>query len=286
MNLSKASTQYKFERKMHIGIIHLILVLITILYIIPPIMTILYSFKDRGDMLTTNPLELPSKLFFGNYIEAFEKLNFIQSFFNSFIITVFTVVISLLLASMAAYGIARGKSKRFTVLYLGFVFGLLIPYQAVFVPIYLMGSSLNLINTFFGIILFYIAGQLPFAVFMMTGFMKTVPENLEQAAQIDGCGKIRIFFQIVFPLLKPSLLTLAVLRALIIWNDYLLPKMFLQKRELQTLIVRIAGLFGQYRYDLNVAFAAMILASLPILIFFLYNQSQLEKGIALGAIKG
>lgn len=282
----KSEAHYRWERLFGQLGLHLLLLVVVTMYILPPVMVILYSFKERVEMLKSGPLELPESFYLGNYQEAFVKLDFLRSMYNSALITAVSVGVALLLASLAAYGIARGRGRRFTFLYLVFVGGLLIPYQAIFVPIYLLGSALNLVNTYIGVILFYIAGQLPFSVFMMTGFMKTVPMELEQAAQIDGCGKLRVFFQIVFPLLKPVLITLAVLRALIVWNDYLLPKMFLQRRELQTLVVRISTLFGQYRYELSLAFAAIVISSIPILLFFLYNQKKLEKGITIGALKG
>ncbi|MBB6479752.1 carbohydrate ABC transporter permease [Spirochaeta isovalerica] len=266
--------------------IYAILIVVSVFYFIPLIMTFLYSFKTDQEVLTKTALQMPDKLNFANFKDAVEKLAYIRSFINSFVITFFSVGLSVLLSAMAGFGIARGNSRRFTFIFMIFVGGLLIPYQAVFVPTYLVAVKLSMTNSFWGIIFFYVAGQMPFSVFMMTGFMRNLSQEIESAARIDGCSILEIFFHIVLPLLKPAAVTLAVLRSLIIWNDYLLPKLFLQKRDMQTLTVRIANMFGQYRYSMNTAFAAIILASLPILLFFIFNQKHIEKGIAAGAVKG
>jgi len=224
--------------------------------------------------------------YFKNYQLAIVNLDYFRMTFNSLFITTFSVGGALLLASMAGYAIARGRGRYLSSVYILFVAGLLIPYQAAFVPTYLIGSRLGLVNTRLGVVFFYIAGILPFAVFMLAGFMKTVPHEIEQAAIVDGCGTGRLFIAIVLPLLKPALVTLAIMRSLLVWNDYLLVKMFLQRDKLQTITVRIANLFGTYRYNLNIAFAAVILSSIPILAFFPYNQKNIEKGIAVGGVKG
>lgn len=266
--------------------IHVILIVLCLFYVIPFAMTIMSSFKTNAEILKTTALQLPASLNFDNYREAVNKLGFLRGLWNSLYITVVSVGLTILLSSLAGYGIARGRRRSFGRIYMLFVAGLLIPYQAIFVPIYLVGSRLQMVNTFWGVILFYLAGQMPFSIFMMTGFMKTVPVEIEQAARIDGAGILQIFGRIVLPILKPAAVTLAVLRTLIIWNDFLLPRLFLQKKTLQTITVRIANLFGQYRYSMNLGFAAIILSSIPILVFFLWNQKHIEKGIATGAVKG
>ena len=267
-------------------LVHLLQALLCLFYVIPFVMTILSSFKTNAEILKTTALQLPGSLNLDNYREAVRKLGFVRGLWNSLFITVVSVGLTIILSSLASYGIARGRRRRFSHIYMLFVAGLLIPYQAIFVPMYLVGSKVGMINSFWGVIFFYLAGQMPFSIFMMTGFMKTVPVEIEQAARIDGAGIIAIFVQVVLPVLKPAAVTLAVLRTLIIWNDYLLPRLFLQKKDLQTVTVRIANPFGQYRYPMNLGFAAIILSSIPILIFFLWNQKHIEKGIATGAVKG
>lgn len=264
----------------------LLLCMVLIVYITPFVMTVLYSFKTNGEMLRSSALDLPKSLYWGNYTETFKKLDYFRSFLNTLILSVSSVTLAIIASSLAGYGIARGTSKRFNFLYLMFIAGLLIPAQATFVPTYIMGFKLGMLNTFWGVILLYVGGIMPFGVFMMTGFMKTIPQEIEQAAYIDGCSVGSIYVRIVLPLIKPAIVTLAVMRVLLIWNDYLIPKLFLQKRDLQTITVRIMGLFGQYRYSMNLAFSAIILSCIPILIFFLLNQKHIEKGIVSGAIKG
>jgi raffinose/stachyose/melibiose transport system permease protein len=266
--------------------IHFTLILLAFLYILPTVMIILSSFKTNAEILRSSAIQLPQSLNLVNYREAIRRLGFLQGLRNSIFITIVSVGFTVLISSLAGYALARGRSKKFSRMYILFLGGLLIPYQAIFVPMYLIGSRVGMINTFWGVIFFYIAGQLPFSIFMMTGFMKTVPVEIEQAALIDGCNTWSIFLRVVLPLLKSAATTLMVLRTLTIWNDYLLPRLFLQKQSLQTITVRIANLFGQYRYSMNLGFAAIVLSSIPILVFFLWNQKHIEKGIASGAVKG
>jgi len=255
-------------------------------YVFPLLMAILYSMKDAKDLFLTGPLDMPTHLYFKNFPDAIRRLNYLTTFSNSLILTVCSLVFIILLGMLASYGIARTRGRFSVFIYAFFVAGLLIPGQAIFVPTYLVGTRLHMTGHLAGVIFFYTAGHLPFAVFMLTSFMKTMPLDIEEAATIDGAGLLRTIFTVVLPLLKPAIVSLAVLRSLLLWNDYLLPKLFLQSDSLQTVTVKIANMFGTYRYNFNIAFAAMILSSIPIVIFFVLNQKHIEKGIAAGAVKG
>lgn len=266
--------------------IHLILLVVCLFYIVPIAMTFLYSFKTDQEVLTKSAIDLPEQINLENFKKAFKRLDFLRSLSNSLIITGFSVFFTVIISSMAGYGLSRVQSRLFTVIFMFFVAGLLIPLQAIFVPTYLLGVKLRMLNRFWGLIFLYTANSMPFAVFMMMGFAKNIPVDVEHAALIDGCNIPRIYFSIILPQMKPAVVTLAVLRAQIVWNDYLLPKLFLQRQVLQTLPVRLTNMFGQYRYAMNMAFAAIILVSIPIIIFFLFNQKYVEKGITAGAVKG
>lgn len=276
----------RYGRPLAAGLAYLLLLAVIALYLLPLGMTILYSFKTNQEMLTGSALSLPARIQFDNFVSAVRKVDYLRSVTNSLIITVSTVALALFLSGLAGYGITRGQGRQFSALYLFFILGLLIPYQAIFVPTYLIGSRYGMINSRLGVVLFSVAGQLPFCVFFMAGFVKTIPQEIEQAAVIDGCGMFKTFILIVLPLLKPALVALSVMRSLSVWNDYLLPKLFLQRKSLQTLTVAIANMFGQYRYNLNVAFSAIIISAIPILVFYLANQRNIEKGIVSGAVKG
>ncbi|OYO90894.1 hypothetical protein CG709_12995, partial [Lachnotalea glycerini] len=178
------------------------------------------------------------------------------------------------------------KHKIFKFFYVYFIIGILIPYQALFLPIYIIGFKLHLTNTRFGIIFMYIATAISFGVFLMTSFMSTVPINLEEAARIDGCSIIRTYFSIVLPMLKPAMATLIIMQAFQIWNDYLLASLFVSKKQLKTLTVAIQSLFSAQSSDYSTAMAAIIISVLPIALLFISLQKYFIKGMTEGAVKG
>ncbi|WP_094551741.1 carbohydrate ABC transporter permease [Petroclostridium xylanilyticum] len=267
-------------------ILQVIMTVVILFYFVPTYITINYAFKDTQDKFNTSPIELPTKLFFGNFLTAVKKIDYFRSLGNTFIITTFAVILIIILSGMAAFSLARRNSKIYKASYLYFILGILVPYQAILVPLYIVGKRLGFVNNLAGVIFLYTATGLPFGVFMMTGFMKTVPMQLEEAALIDGCSVFGSFWRIIFPLLKPAAATLAILQSFQIWNDFLMPFLFLQKMALKTLTLRQFHLFEQYRSDLSTAFAAIIISTLPIIIFFTAMQKYFIKGISMGAVKG
>ena len=164
--------------------------------------------------------------------------------------------------------------------------GILIPYQALFLPIYTIGYKLHLTNTRFGIIFMYVATGVSFGVFLMNSFMSTVPLELEEAARIDGCSVFRTYISVVLPILKPAMATLIIMQAFQIWNDYLLASLYVSKKELKTLTVSIQSLFSAQSSDYTTAMAAIVISVLPIAILFLCLQKYFIKGMTVGAVKG
>ena len=164
--------------------------------------------------------------------------------------------------------------------------GILIPFQALFLPIYTIGYKMHLTNTRYGIIFMYIATGISFGVFLMNSFMTTVPLELEEAARIDGCSVVRTYFVIVFPLLKPAFATLIIMQSFQIWNDYLLASLYVSKKGLKTLTVAIQSLFSAQASDYTTAMAAIVVSVLPISILFLSLQKYFIKGMTVGAVKG
>lgn len=265
---------------------YVVLSVVVVVYLAPVLLTFLMSMKDRQDLFLGGPLDLPSRLYFGNYAQAISRLDFWRSGANTLLITTLSVVGMVVLSTMGGYALARGLGARFKLIYGLFIAGMLIPYQAIFVPIYMVGNWLGFVDSYLGVVFLYIAASLPFGIFMVASFMRTIPLELEQAAEVDGCSTWQTFWHVVFPLLKPAIVTLAVLRAILIWNDYLLAKMFLQDSQMQTLTVAIANLFGQYRYNAAIAFAGIFLAAIPILVIYIVNQRNLQAGMVSGAVKG
>ena len=256
------------------------------LFLAPLLIILNYSFKTKKELFVGNPLALPQSLNLTNYENAYKKLNLEVTFFNTALYTVVSVLILALLCGAAAWAISRNKGKFFQFAYLYFIIGILIPAQALFLPIYIVGYSTGMVNTRIGVILMYVATNISFGVFLMTSFMSTVPVELEEAARIDGCSIYRTYFTIVFPLLKPAMATLIIMQSFQIWNDYLMSSLYVSTNRLKTLTVAIQSLFSAQSSDYSTAFAAIVISVLPITILFVSLQKYFIKGMTVGAVKG
>ena len=258
----------------------------SVLFLAPLMIILNYSFKTKKELYVGNPLALPQSLNLTNYENAYKKLNLEVTFFNTAIYTVVSVLILALLCGAAAWAIARNKGKFFQFAYLYFIVGILIPAQALFLPIYIVGYSTGMVNTRIGVILMYVATNISFGVFLMTSFMSTVPVELEEAARIDGCSIYRTYFTIVFPLLKPAMATLIIMQSFQIWNDYLMSSLYVSTNRLKTLTAAIQSLFSAQSSDYSTAFAAIVISVMTITILFVSLQKYLIKGMTVGAVKG
>ena len=257
-----------------------------VFFIAPIFMIINYSFKGKRELYLSSPLELPESLNLDNYAAAFKKLDLATTFTNTFLYTAISVLILAILCGTTAWAIARCSHKFFKFCYVYFIVGILIPYQALFLPIYMIGYKLHLTNTRFGIIFMYVATGVSFGVFLMNSFMSTVPLELEEAARIDGCSVIRTYISVVMPILKPAMATLIIMQAFQIWNDYLLASLYVSKKQLKTLTVAIQSLFSAQSSDYTTAMAAIVISVLPIAVLFLSLQKYFIKGMTVGAVKG
>lgn len=267
-------------------VVQILMTIVALLYLAPLAIILNYSFKTKKELYLTSPLSLPQSLNLENYSKAFDKLNMQATFFNTLFYTAVSVVILALLCGTTAWAIARCKHKLFKFFYVYFIIGILIPYQALFLPIYTIGYKLHLTNTRYGIIFMYVATGISFGVFLMTSFMSTVPIELEESARIDGCSVYRTYFSIVLPLLKPFMATLIIMQAFQIWNDYLLASLYVSKKQLKTLTVAISSLFSAQSSDYTTAMAAIVISVVPIAILFLSLQKYFIKGMTIGAVKG
>lgn len=259
--------------------------LIAAAYLLPTLFVLFYALKSREETTQSFPLAFPKQIHWANFSNAFEALNFWQTFGNNLLITFCSVVLTILISSMAAYAISRGATRLFNSAYVFFIAGILIPYQVIFVPMFILGRNLGFIDNYLGVIFLYVATNLPMAIFIATGFMKNVPKEIEEAAAIDGASIYKTYWFIVLPMLKPVAAALAIILSLQIWNDYLLPLLFLQDNSMKTLTVMQAQLFSAFSTDFNTGFAGIILSSMPILILFLFMQRHFVKGISMGAGK-
>ena len=267
-------------------LIQILMSVMAVFFIAPILIIINYSFKTKKALYLTSPLSLPSSFQLDNYKKAFDKLNLATTFTNTLLYTAVSVLILALLCGTTAWAIARCRARFFKFCYVYFIIGILIPYQALFLPIYIIGYRLNLTNTRYGIIFMYVATGISFGVFLMNSFMSTVPIELEEAARIDGCSVLRTYFTVVMPLLKPAMATLIIMQAFQIWNDYLLASLYVSKKDLKTLTVAIQSLFSAQSSDYTTAMAAIVISVLPIAILFMSLQKYFIKGMTVGAVKG
>ncbi|POP31876.1 carbohydrate ABC transporter permease [Lactonifactor longoviformis] len=266
--------------------VQIIMTVAAIAFIAPIFIILNYSFKGKRELYLSSPLSLPESFNLENYVKAFDKLNLATTFTNTFIYTAISVLILAILCGTTAWAIARCTHKFFKFCYIYFIVGILIPYQALFLPIYMIGYKLHLTNTRYGIIFMYVATGVSFGVFLMNSFMSTVPLELEEAARIDGCSVIRTYISVVMPILKPAMATLIIMQAFQIWNDYLLASLYVSKKQLKTLTVAIQSLFSAQSSDYTTAMAAIVISVLPIAILFLSLQKYFIKGMTVGAVKG
>lgn len=250
-----------------------------------PIYIILSSALKTKSELALNPSGIPVEPTLNNFIQAFSKMNYLRSTANTIFVVVIVVGITLIMSSMAAYAIAR-KGKSYNWIYFLFLSGLMIPFQLRMIPLYKMLVNMKLVNSLWGIILVYLGSQAPMTIFLLSGFVKTIPRELEEAAYIDGAGMYRTFFSVVLPLLKSSLTTVGVLCAFTVWNDFLMPMLFLQKRDSLTITVTLSQFQGLYSADWSMIFAGVCLIVLPMLIIYLFAQKFIISGITAGAVKG
>jgi raffinose/stachyose/melibiose transport system permease protein len=247
------------------------------------------SFKEKSDIIR-NPMAIIGEQGFriANYIEAMEKMNYFQAFGNSLIITIFSVTLIVVLSSMTAYLFARTDWKICKFIFSLMIISMVIPFQVLMIPIVsIYGASLNILNSKITLIFMHVGFGVSMGMFLFHGAIKsTIPIEMEEAARIDGCGKTKTFFRIVFPLLKPTCATLIVIDALAIWNDYLLPSLVLGKKNLYTLPITARVFHGTYSSDYGLMMAGLILSVLPILILYVVLQKNIIEGVVSGAVKG
>ncbi len=262
-------------------ILTVIVILFALFFIYPMIFVVINSFRPNADIIL-NPMGLPDSFFTANYVQAWKEMEFPRVFLNTLVITVCGVAGVILTSSMAAYILARSHTKFSWALYGFFAFALVIPFQIIMVPVAVLAADLNLMSVP-GIIPMYWGLGCPTAIFMFHGFVKSVPRELEESAAIDGAGQFYIFFRIVLPLMKTIIATVAVIDALWLWNDFLLPLIVIKEGTIQLAQMKFNG---QFLKDYGPMTASLTISSLPIIIFYLFLQKYIVKGIAAGAVKG
>ncbi len=253
--------------------------------IAPFIFMVMNSFKEKFEMLTKGVFTLPNKLDFTNYREVIEG-NFFSYFFNSVIVLVVSLVILLLISAFASYPLSRFKFKLNGFVYAVIVACMSIPVHITLIPIFKMSQSLHLYDSIWALIGPYVAMNIPISVFILTSFMQQIPKEIEEAATIDGCGKMRIFFSVILPMAKPGISTLAIYNGVNMWNEFIFGYTLTQSQGNRTLPLAVWEFQGQYSMNTPMIMAVLTLTVLPMIILFIFAQDKLIKGMAAGAVKG
>lgn len=269
-----------------------LLVCLSLIWLSPIYIILANSFKSRDEMYV-NPLGMPVKFSLEYYSGAMEKMNFLRAFGVSLVITIVSVAIIVVLCAMAAWMMARSNGRLSKAIYYTLILTMLIPFQTLMMPLMQEMNSLEKLlgiqikDTIGGLIFMYIGFGAGMGVFMFYGFVKgSLPRTLEEAAIIDGCNTWQLFWRVVFPLMKPTIITLVILDVIWIWNDYLLPSLTLKSASNRTIPIGTQIFFGQYTIEWNMAMAALMLTIIPVVVFYLCAQKHIVKGVAAGAVKG
>ena len=266
-----------------------LLAALCVVWLYPVLLILINSLKDELAISTATVFELPTQATFAglhNYTYGITQLNFLQSFGYSATITITSVVLILLCCSMCGWYINRVSSMISKAMYLLCVFSMVVPFQMVMFTLSKTADTLRL-NTPFNICVIYLGFGAGLAVFMFTGFMKSVPIAIEEAAMIDGCNPLQIFFKIVFPILKPTMISTAILETMWVWNDYLLPTLVLDIKKYRTIPMAIQYFRGSYgRVEMGPMMACIMITVLPIIVMYLVCQKYIIDGVIAGAVKG
>jgi raffinose/stachyose/melibiose transport system permease protein len=260
------------------------LVIVGLLYLVP--LYVLVSMTLKPSALGVSLWAPPRSLYLQNFANAWGKAHLLAALFNNSLITVSALILIVLIGSLASYPLARHPSRLNR-----FVSGLLVsclvvPPLAVLVPLYKTMVDVHGLNTYWAIVMILVSFQLPLCVYLYTNFIRSIPSELDEAALLDGCGNVRLFVRVIFPLLKPITSSIVILCGILIWNDYQFSVFFLQKREVQTISVALSQFVSQYQNDINLVSAGCLIGILPLTVMYLCLQKYFIKGLADGAVKG
>lgn len=264
--------------------INLLLIALSVVMIYPLVIIVITAFKPNLEVLT-NPTGLPEAPTFDNFVTSWQEAGFANLFFNSVLLTVTSMTVATFVAALASYAIVRQATRIGSGIYLLLAAGIFLPMQLALVPQFRVVRDLGLINNYAGVILIYIAGALPFGVFLMAAFMRQVPKEIVEAAVIDGAGYFTLFRRIFLPLARPAIATFWVLQGVGVWNDYLVPQLLLTDPSKRTLTTGVLYFKAQYLADWGNIMAAVLIMSLPILLLFVFAQRFFVSGLYAGAVK-
>lgn len=261
-----------------------VMIPVALIVALPLYYIVVNTFKTQAEM-STSPFALPNQLFLGNYEKVFGTVPLVQSFANTLLVTVLSLLLMLIIGSMAAYGMIIGNTRFNRVFAAALVLGFIIPSQSTLIPLYRLLVRIGLIDTLTGLVFLYSAGSI-FCYFLIQGYMKSVPYELLEAARIDGANAFSIYWRIVLPLIRPILVTVAVFQTMWIWNDFITPNVFLVSPEKSTLVLQVYKSVGEFTTDWPSFMTLSVLALLPMVVFFVFTQRHIVSGLLAGGVKG
>ena len=266
------------------GLVQIILILNTVVMLGPIVIMFFAAFKTNAQIFQS-PFSIPDFSNLANIVKIWTETNFLRYLLNSVIVTGSAIVIILALGTMAAYGIARYRFWGTSFVLMFFLAGLTLPLKLAIIPLFILMRDLGILNTQLSLILIYVAMGLPTTVFIMTGFIRTLPNELEDAARMDGASEPRIMWSIMLPLVRPAMVIAGIQNVVPIWNDFFFPLIFIQKDDLKTLPQGLTTFMGEYTTDWGVLFAGLLLSSAPVIIVYIILSRQFINGMTAGAVK-
>jgi raffinose/stachyose/melibiose transport system permease protein len=275
----------KRKRLINNIIIYSALIILLFFWLFPLLMALMNSFKSNKELLT-NVMALPTMINLDNYFRTYEKMHYLRSFLNTLLLTSLGVGMMILFSAMAGWRLCRTKTKLSQIIFALFIFSMLIPFSSIMIPLYKVILAFHIKNSLIGLAFVYAGFGVSMAIFLYHGFIKGIPFELEEAAAMDGCSKIKIFYKIILPMLKPVTVAISISNVLWVWNDFLLPLITLSDNKQYSLLLSTNILFGQYSSDWSAILSALILSAIPVIIFYAIFQKQILKGIGEGAVKG
>ncbi|WP_028273676.1 carbohydrate ABC transporter permease [Atopococcus tabaci] len=269
--------------KWHKTLVIVLGLVLSVSWLYPFIIVLLGSFKTRSEIFT-NTLFLPEEPTTENYPRAYENLDFAQSFLNSLFITVVSILVIVVFSSMAAYALSRNKSKFSSAIYFFCAIIMLVPFQSVMIPLVSLFGSVGMLNRI-GLIFMNLGFASSMSIFLYYGALRSIPQTLDEAAFLDGANPFQIFWRVIFPILKPTTVTVIILNAIRIWNDYLLPSLVINRDGMYTIPLQMYYFFGEYTIQWELALAGLMLAIIPIIILYIFLQKYIVEGVTEGATK-
>jgi len=285
--MAASAKNRSLARSLGLGALYIVLLGYAALVILPMIWLLYTSLKSNREIFAS-AWEMPRAPHWENFVYAWVRAGIGRYFLNSVFVTTISVALILVVSAMAAYALTRFSFRGNRLIFYAFLAGLMIPTQLALIPLFFLINGLRLLDTYAGLILVYIAFSLPFTVFVLSAFLRTLPHELAEAALIDGCTHTQAFWRVMLPLAQPGLVTAAIFNFLGIWNEYLFALVFISSERLRTLPLGLANLLivSHYESDWGALFAGLIMVMIPTLLAYSLLQGQLTKGITVGALKG